>query len=300
MFVESSNADIEQIVLPRLRDGDCEGGVGFAVRRALPATRRRMVGPFVLVDRFESFAPPHDQGIAIAPHPHIGLAALTYLFAGQLVHRDSAGVVAAILPGAANLMIAGRGIVHSERGTGAVCGVQCWMALPRRDEEAAPSFEHVPASGLPCIEGEGIRLRLIAGALHGRCAPTRMLCDLVLADVALADGARFRIDAQYAERAVYITHGAVAVGGQSGGFASDRMIVFRPGAEIVLRAQGAARMLLLGGEKLPEKRHIAWNFVSSRRERIEQAARDWRDGRFGTVPGEAGLAAMPDSAAFRL
>jgi redox-sensitive bicupin YhaK (pirin superfamily) len=297
MIAHAYADDVEQVVLPA---AGVLGG-GCTARRALPATRRRMVGPFVLLDRFGPPAPQDGPGLEVLPHPHIGLAALTYLFAGELVQRDSTGAVQAIRPGAAHLLVAGSGIVHAERGAaGVLCGVQSWVALPRCDEEMAAVVQHVPKEDLPCIEGEGIQMRLIAGSLHGRQAPTRCFSALFQADVALADGARFRIDAEHTERAVYVASGAVEVVGPGRRFGADRLVVFKPGAEIVLRAQGAARLLLLGGEKLPEKRHVCWNFVSSRRERIDQAARDWRDGRFAGVPGENAFMPLPEPSPFRL
>ena len=244
---------------------------------------------------------PAGRGLEELAHPHIGLAALTYLFEGELVQRDSTGAVQTIQPGAAHLLVAGSGIVHAERGGGAApCGVQSWVALPCADEEMAAAVQYVPKEALPCIEGDGIRMRLIAGSLHGRQAPTRCFSALFQADVALVDGARFRLGAEHGERAAYVASGAVELAGQGRRFGADRLVVFTPGKEIVLRAQGAARLLLLGGEKLPEKRHLCWNFVASRRERIDQAARDWRDGRFAGIPGENAFAPLPEPSPFRL
>lgn len=297
MTVHPYADNVEQVVRPGLRDlGD-----GYAARRALPMARRRMVGPFVLLDRFGNQAPNDRLGLETLPHPHIGLAALTYLFEGALVHRDSMGQVQAIAPGDAHLVVAGSGIVHAERGgAGALCGLQSWVALPRRDEEMEAVVQHVAKAELPCIEGDGIRMRLIAGSLHGREAPTPCFSSLFQADVALEDGARFRIDAAHVERAAYVAHGSVEVMGQDGSFGTDRLVVFKPGAEIVLRARGGARLMLLGGEPLPERRHLCWNFVSSRRERIDQAARDWRDGQFASVPGENAFQPLPEPSLFRL
>jgi redox-sensitive bicupin YhaK (pirin superfamily) len=302
MTVQSYAADIDQVLLPAVRDlGD-----GFEVRRALPSAQRRMVGPFIFLDSFGPVAFRSGQGLDTRPHPHIGLATLTYLIEGEIVHRDSEGYVQAIRPGEVNVMTAGRGIVHSERSGdafrasgGTVFGFQSWMALPTAQEETAPGFQHFGAAELPHSEGEGISLRLIAGTLHGRRAPTRAFSDLFNADVSLIDGARFRIDAEHLERAVYVVSGAIEIAGQTGSFGKDRLVVFKPGAEIVLRASGATRLMLLGGEPLPEKRHIYWNFVSSRRERIEQAARDWRDRRFPGVPGETEFIPLPDAPLFR-
>jgi redox-sensitive bicupin YhaK (pirin superfamily) len=204
-------------------------------------------------------------------------------------------------------MTAGRGIVHSERSGASFCanggtvlGVQSWMALPISREETDPGFQHVAATTLPTIGGDGISLRLIAGSLHGRRAPTVTHSDLFNADVSLTDSTRFRIDAEHVERAVYVIDGAIEGSGQWGSFGKDRLVVFKPGAEIVLRAIGATRLMLLGGEPLPEKRHIYWNFVSSRRERIEQAAKDWQERRFPGVPGEIEFIPLPDTRSLRL
>ncbi|WP_207458246.1 pirin family protein [Azospirillum sp. SYSU D00513] len=295
-------AAIEQILLPSVRDlGD-----GFQVRRALPSAQRRMVGPFIFLDSFGPVAFRAGEGLDSRPHPHIGLSTLTYLIEGDILHRDSEGHVQAIRPGEVNLMTAGRGIVHSERSTDAtrasgatVFGFQSWIALPAAHEETDPGFQHVTAESLPRIEGEGIDLRLLAGSLHGRRAPTRAFSDLFNADLLLADGARYRIDAEHAERAAYVVEGAVEVVPEAGVFPKDRLIVFKPGAEIVLRAVGAARLMLLGGEPLDGKRHIHWNFVSSRRDRIEQAARDWQERRFPGVPGETEFIPLPGASPAR-
>jgi redox-sensitive bicupin YhaK (pirin superfamily) len=302
MTVQSSAAEVEQVLLPAVRDlGD-----GFKVRRALPSAQRRMVGPFIFLDSFGPVAFRAGNGLDARPHPHIGLATLTYLIDGEVVHRDSEGYVQTIRPGEVNLMTAGRGIVHSERSSdttrasgGTVFGFQSWIALPLSHEETAPGFQHVGAGELPHLEGEGISLRLIAGTLHGRRASTRTFSDLFNADVSLSDGARYRIDQQHVERAVYVVSGSIEVAGQSGSYGKDQLVVFKPGAEIVFRASGATRLMLLGGEPLPEKRHIYWNFVSSRRERIEQAAQDWRDLRFPGVPGETEFIPIPDASPLR-
>jgi redox-sensitive bicupin YhaK (pirin superfamily) len=302
MTVQSSAAEVEQVLLPAVRDlGD-----GFKVRRALPSAQRRMVGPFIFFDSFGPVAFRAGEGLDTRPHPHIGLATLTYLIDGEIVHRDSEGYVQTIRPGDVNLMTAGRGIVHSERSSdtarasgGTVFGFQSWIALPLSHEETAPGFQHVGATELPYFEGEGVSVRLIAGTLHGSRASTGTFSDLFSADVSLTDGARYRIDQEHVERAVYIASGAIEIAGQSGTYGKDRLVVFKPGAEIVLRASGASRLMLVGGEPLAGKRHIYWNFVSSRRDRIEQAARDWRDRRFPGVPGETEFIPIADAAPFR-
>lgn len=297
-----NSAEVEQVLLPNVRDlGD-----GFQVRRALPSAQRRMVGPFIFLDSFGPVTFRAGEGLDSRPHPHIGLSTLTYLINGEIVHRDSEGYVQTISPGEVNLMTAGRGIVHSERSGdlvrasgGTVFGFQSWIALPRRYEETKSGFQHLVAADIPEMEGEGATLRLIAGSLHGLRSPTRTFSDLFNADVALKDGASFAISAEHVERAVYIVSGAIEITGQTGRFGKDQLVVFKPGAEIVLRASGAVRLMVLGGEPLGEKRHIYWNFVSSNQERIAQAARDWRDRRFPGVPGETEFTPLPDARFFR-
>jgi redox-sensitive bicupin YhaK (pirin superfamily) len=295
----SAAAELEQVVLPSVRDlGD-----GFKVRRALPSRHRRSVGPFVFFDKFGPATFRAGEGLDARPHPHIGLSTLTYLLEGEMLHRDSEGFVQQIRPGEVNLMTAGRGIVHSERSSqatravgGTTFGFQSWIALPTSEEEREASFQHVTEGNLPLLEGEGIRLRLTAGTLHGQRAPTKTFSDLFSADVTLRAGARFQVDAEHTERAVYVVTGEVEVEGQSGSFGADRLLVFKPGAEIVLRsAGGGARLMLVGGEPLPESRYIYWNFVSSRKERIEQAAEEWRRGLFRGVPGETEFIPLPEN-----
>lgn len=295
----ASNARIEQIILPATRDLG-----GFSVKRALPSPLRRSVGPFIFLDSFGPVTFGPGAGIDSRPHPHIGLATISYLIDGEIIHRDSENYVQTIKPGEVNVMTSGRGIVHSERssdtlrGTGGrLFGFQSWVALPTIHEETDPGFQHLAAHELPQIEGEGIHMRLIAGSLHGRRAPTRTFSDMFNADVALVAGARFRIDGEHIERAVFVISGTIAVAGQDEWFTEDQLIVFKPGSEIVLSAIGPARLMVLGGEPLGEKRHIFWNFVSSRRERIEQAALDWENRVFPGVPGETEFTPLPDGVA---
>ncbi len=299
MTLQSNSQPVEQVVLPATRDLG-----GFNVRRALPSAQRRMVGPFVFLDSFGPVVFRAGDGVDTRPHPHIGLATLTYLLEGEMVHRDSAGYVQTIKPGEVNLMTAGRGIVHSERTGpearatgGTMFGFQTWLVLPLDLEETVPSFQHVDAGALPIDQGDGITLRLLAGTLHGRSAPTRVFSDTLYVDLTLADGARFQIDAGHVERALYIVEGKIEVAGQDGTFAKDKLVVLKPGAEVIVKAIGGARMILLGGEPLEGRRHIYWNFVSSRRERIEQAADDWRNRRFPGVPGETEFIPLPDTPA---
>jgi hypothetical protein len=260
-----------------------------------------MVGPFIFLDSFGPTVFRGNENIDVRPHPHIGLATLTYLIEGDIVHRDSEGYVQSIRPGDVNMMTAGRGIVHSERSGpefrqngGTAFGFQTWMALPTELEETEPGFQHVDAGDLPSDEGEGVDLRLLAGSLNGLRSPTRVFSETLFADLILRDGARYRIDSEHVERAMYVAQGKVEILGQDGCFGKDQLVVFKPGAEIVLRAHGAARLMLLGGEPFAEKRHIYWNFVSSRRDRLTQAAQDWKERRFPGIVGESEYIPLPD------
>ncbi|MFZ5747942.1 MAG: pirin family protein [Pseudomonadota bacterium] len=291
MSIRSSDAEGVDIVLTSpVRDlGD-----GFAVRRALPSAHRRMVGPFIFFDQMGPAVFSGGDGLDVRPHPHIGLATLTFLLEGEILHRDSLGSEQAIRPGEVNLMTAGRGIVHSERtgpevraAGGPLFGLQTWIALPEAEEERAPAFDHHQAADIPVTEGDGVRLTMIAGSGDGLRSPVRTFSDLVYADIAIEAGARYRLKAEHVERAVYVVHGRMEIAGQEGGFETGALIVFKPGAEIVLRAgdDAPARLALVGGEPM-SPRHIYWNFVSSRLDRIEQAKQDWRAQRFDRVPGD--------------
>ncbi len=258
-----------------------------------------MVGPFVFFDEMGPATFAAGQGIDVRPHPHIGLATVTYLFEGEIVHRDSLGTVQPIRPGDVNWMTAGRGIAHSERTDPAqrregarLSGIQSWVALPRRDEETAPDFAHHPAATLPVMEGDGARLRLIAGALFGDRAPVRTFSEMFYADLSLDGGARVALPAEHEERAAFLVEGSVDVGGES--FAAGQLLVFRPGTEIVIAAPGTARLMLLGGEPMDGPRHIWWNFVSSSPARIEAAKADWKEGRFAAVTGETEFIPLPE------
>ena len=287
---------VETVILPRTRDlGD-----GFEVRRALPSMRRRMVGPFIFFDQMGPAVFRAGQGLDVRPHPHIGLATVTYLFAGEILHRDSLGTVQAIRPGAVNWMTAGRGIVHSERTPpevrakgGRLFGIQIWVALPSADEERDPAFAHTPAEALPVIDGGGARIRIIAGALFGARSPVQTLSELFYADAALATGARLELDAEHEERAVFVAEGSVIVGGEP--FVAGQLAILRPRHPALIQAPGAGRVLLFGGATLDGPRHIWWNLVSSSRERIEQAKADWGSGRFPKVPGETEFIPLPGS-----
>ncbi len=291
-------AGIDMVILPPTRDlGD-----GFSVRRALPSAHRRMVGPFIFFDQMGPVAFRGGEGLDVRPHPHIGLATVTYLLDGEIMHRDSVGSVQAIRPGEVNWMTAGSGIVHSERtrpelraAGSSLYGLQTWVALPRAHEETAPAFSHHKAHEIPSIEADGVTLTLIAGTSDGLRSPVPIFSDMVYADIVLAPGARYQLKAEHIERAVYVIEGHVAVEGQAGGFDPHELVVLKPGAEIVLRADGGpARLMLAGGEPFPEGRQIFWNFVSSDPERIEQAKRDWREQRFAPVPDEQEFIPLPE------
>ena len=298
MSIRTSDVEgVDLIILPPVRDlGD-----GFQVRRALPSAHRRMVGPFIFFDQMGEAVFNSGEGLDVRPHPHIGLATVTYLLEGEILHRDSVGSVQPIRPGEVNWMTAGRGIVHSERtgpevraSGGKLFGLQTWVALPKQFEETEPSFAHHKAHEIPTTEADGARLTVIAGTSDGLTSPVTTFSDMVYADIALQDGARYQLKAEHVERAIYVVGGAVEVIGQSGGFAEGELVIFKPGAEVILRARGSARLMLLGGEPLPEQRHIFWNFVSSSPERLEQAKADWKAQRFAPVPGEREFIPLPE------
>lgn len=287
---ESGNAfqcdAIERVIVPRTTDlGD------FSVRRALPSAQRRMVGPFIFVDHMGPAEFKSGTGVDVRPHPHIGLSTVTYLFDGEIQHRDSLGTFAAIQPGAVNWMTAGRGIAHSER-TGLerrakgdrLHGLQCWVALPMADEEMAPGFAHHDAGELPQTGGEGKTVRLVAGQMFGLRSPVETRWDTIFADVMLDAGASVPLDAEYEERALYIVSGELDIAGDR--FGPAKLLVFRPSDKITIRAVEKSHFVILGGARMDGPRHIWWNFVSSRKDRIEQAKADWKSGRFDIVPGD--------------
>jgi redox-sensitive bicupin YhaK (pirin superfamily) len=283
------------VIVPRARD------VGnFEVRRALPQARRRMVGPFIFLDQMGPAQMAPGTGMDVAPHPHIGLATVTYLFDGTIMHRDSEGHVQEILPGAMNLMTAGRGIAHSERTPDLprksgqrVGGMQSWVALPRALEETAPTFQHYAAENLPVVTDHGLTARVIAGDAFGKRSPVTTLSDWFYVDLILDAGKSAPLDPDYEERAIYIVSGAIEIAGET--FEAPQLLVFRPGDRITIKAISPARMMLLGGATLEGKRYIWWNFVSSSRERIEQAKEDWAQGRFKPVPDETELTPLPEA-----
>lgn len=285
---------IETVISPQPRDIG-----GFEVRRALPAPQRRMVGPFVFWDQMGPALFGPGTGIDVRPHPHIGLATVTYLFEGEIMHRDSLGIVQAIRPGALNLMTAGRGIAHSERtdaarraAGGGLFGIQAWLALPARLEESDPAFLHLGERELPVVEDHGLRRRLILGSAYGARSPAATASETLYADVQLAAGASVPIDPGFEERGLYTVSGTVEIAGDR--FTAGQLLAFRPGDRITVTAVGEARLMVLGGSAMDGPRHFWWNFVSSRRERIEQAKDDWRHGRFPTIPGETEFISLPE------
>lgn len=280
------DSKIDAVVIPAAR----ELVNGFKVRRALPTVRRRMVGPFIFFDvmgpeEFESGA-----GLDVPPHPHIGLSTVTYLFDGELLHRDSVGSEQLIAPGDVNWMTAGSGIAHSERspersGARKLSGVQAWVALPLSHEETAPEFTHHAASELPLMQADGVGMRIIAGELFGLTAPVRTLSPLFYADAQFAAGATLELPDTYPERGLYVTRGSVMIDGAD--YGSGTMVVLKPDTPVMLRTTVDTRLMLFGGEPFAERRYIWWNFVSSSRERIEQAKHDWRERKFALIPGDS-------------
>jgi redox-sensitive bicupin YhaK (pirin superfamily) len=278
---------IEMVIVPRARDLG-----GFEVRRALPSARRQMVGPFIFFDQMGPAEFITGEGIDVRPHPHINLATVTYLFEGEIMHRDSLGTEQPIRPGAVNWMSAGRGIVHSERTAPErkargqkLFGIQSWVALPRAAEESAPNFAHHDSQALPLIEERDKSVRLIVGSAFGKTSPVRTESEMIYADIALEPGASVPIDADHEERGIYLVSGTVEIAGDR--FGPGQLLIFRPGDRITVSAATPARFLLLGGAPMDGPRYIWWNFVSSRKERIEQAKAEWKSGRFDTVPGDA-------------
>jgi hypothetical protein len=285
---------IETVIVPRARDLG-----GFEVRRALPSSRRQMVGPFIFFDQMGPAEFLLGQGIDVRPHPHIGLATVTYLIDGEIIHRDSLGTLQAILPGEVNWMTAGRGIAHSERtapearaGGARLFGIQTWVALPRHAEETEAAFSHHETADLPVVEERGMTVRLIVGSLYGRTSPVRTFSEMFYADAALPAGARLPLDASHEERGIYIVHGTIEVAGDR--FDEAQLLVFRPGDPITVTARTPARLMLLGGEPMDGPRHIWWNFVSSSKDRIDQAKADWQAGRFTPVPGDPEFIPLPE------
>jgi redox-sensitive bicupin YhaK (pirin superfamily) len=285
---------LELVIVPRVRELG-----GFSVRRALPHGKRQMVGPFIFFDQMGPAQFIAGQGMDVRPHPHIGLATVTYLFEGSIFHRDSQGNALEIAPGAMNLMTAGRGIAHSERTPAAqrasgqgLYGIQSWIALPEELEETAPSFQHFDAAALPTLADHGLEARVVAGSAFGKAAPVAGLSPWFYVEVRLAAGRSAPLDNDYEERAVYVVDGEIDVAGEL--FEGPRLLIFRPGDRITIRAKTDCRLMFLGGAALEGPRYIWWNFVSSRKERIESAKEDWKRGRFAAVPNESDFIPLPE------
>jgi hypothetical protein len=289
------SASIERVIEPRPRDLG-----GFEVRRVLPAGGRQMVGPFIFFDHLGPAEFAAGAGIDVRPHPHICLATVTYLFTGELVHRDSLGFTQAIRPGDVNWMTAGRGIVHSERTDAQlrqrptrIHGIQSWVALPTSAEETEPAFFHHPAASLPLIEREGVRMRVIAGTAWGKRSPVATFSRTLYVDADLAKGAQLELDDEHRERGIYIADGRIALDGAE--HVTGHMVVLDPGGKAEIRALADSRVMLVGGEPLDGPRYIWWNFVASSHERIEQGKKDWAAQRFPGVPGETEFIPLPEA-----
>jgi redox-sensitive bicupin YhaK (pirin superfamily) len=277
---------IETVLQSRPRDLG-----GFTVGRVLPSAVRRLIGPFIFFDHMGPAQLPAGKAVDIRPHPHINLATVTYLFDGEILHRDTLGSVQTIRPGAINWMTAGRGIAHSERtpverrrtGSG-LHGIQLWVALPTAHEETEPDFHHHPADTIPSSEADGVALRVLLGDAYGLRSPVRTLSPIFYVEAVIAPGKSLPLPREHEERAAYIVDGSMQCGSERAG--AGEMLVFARGTEATLTSENGARIMLLGGAPLDGPRHIWWNFVSSSQERIEQAKRDWKEGRFGKVPGD--------------
>lgn len=273
---------IETMIVPRSRDIG-----GFEVRRALPSPKRQMVGPFIFFDQAGPAEFIAGKGIDVRPHPHIGLGTVTYLYEGEFQHRDSLGTNQIIHPGAVNWMLAGRGVTHSERtsaatreGAHSLFGIQTWVALPESAEDDDPAFEHHGKDTLPVLENQGVHMRLILGRAYGEAAPARMFSDMFYGDVVMEAGAKLPMPDDHEDRGIYVIGGEITIAGEQ--FSGGRMMVFRPGDPITVKAgENGARVLILGGETMGSPRYLWWNFVASSRDRIEQAKADWRAGKWG-------------------
>lgn len=288
------DGDVEQVITSQRRDL----GGGVVVWRALPSQARKMVGPFAFIDHHGPARLPEGYGMDVRPHPHIGIATLTYLFEGEIVHRDSLGVVQRILPGEVNWMVAGRGIVHSERTPDELrpagapgFGVQTWLALPQEHEETEPTFSHHAADEIPRFSRDGADVSVIAGTAFGERSPVPVFSETLYAAADLEPGASLVVPAEHEERAVYVLLGAITVGAQRCGI--GELVLLAPGRTVRIDAPVAAKCLLVGGAKTDGPRHLYWNFVSSSRERIERAKRDWLERRFPEVPGETEFIPLP-------
>lgn len=288
----SCGGTVELLIEPKARDLG-----GFSVRRVLPSRQRRMVGPFIFFDHMGPAEFPPGEGIEVRPHPHIGLSTVTYLFEGEIMHRDSLGYVQPIQAGAVNLMTAGRGIVHSERAgddlqtRSRLHGIQSWMAMPTDQEESEPGFVHYPAAELPGFEHNGVAIRLIMGEAYGHESPVTQYMPTLYFEGRFPRGTNLTLPEGYEEVAAYVVSGDIRIGEHSLG--GGLMAVACPGETLHLEAQDESHVMIIGGEN-PGKRHIWWNFVSSSKQRIRQASDDWREGRFDRVPGDNEFIPLPD------
>ncbi|UCF99372.1 MAG: pirin family protein [Spirochaetaceae bacterium] len=288
---------IQRIIQPRAVDLG-----GFVVRRSLPAAGYHSVGPWVFFDHIGPAAFSPGRGVDVIPHPHINLATVTYLFEGEIVHRDSIGSVQTITPGAINLMVAARGIVHSERSGPELRakghrlnGLQLWFALPESDEEIEPSFDHYPAGDLPRASIDGVGLRVMIGSAYGLRSPVKTFSPTLYAEADMPQEGGLVLPTEVEQRAVYLVSGALSV--HDFELREHSLIAFEPGSEVRLSAREDSRLTLIGGTPLG-RRYMWWNFVSSRKERIEQAKADWKEGRFRMVPGETEFYPLPQRDAF--
>jgi len=287
-----TDSGIELILRPQIKDlGE------FSVRRVLPAAQRKMVGPFIFFDHMGPAEFPPGQGIAVRPHPHIGIATITYLFEGEIIHRDSLGYVQPIRAGAVNLMAAGRGIVHSERAgddlaeTARLHGIQSWMALPDGLEEMEPTFAHYAAERLPELKVGGVTVRVILGEAYGESSPVHCYSPTLYLECRIPVGESIALPETAAEVAAYVVSGRIEAEGRV--YGEGELLIARPGGEVRMKATSQTLLMVLGGSPVGE-RHIWWNFVSSSRARIDQAANQWREGRFDGVPGDAEFIPLPD------
>jgi len=289
----SVNSVIDLMIETRARDlGD------FTVRRALPDRRRQRVGPFIFFDHMGPAEFEPGTGVNVRAHPHIGLATITYLFEGEMLHRDSLGYVQPIRPGAVNWMTAGRGIVHSEKVTEEVLasgqrlhGLQTWVALPAGAEEVEPSFEHYPAEDIPAVSVDGVQICVVLGSAFGVSSPVSTRSETLYAEAVLEPGQSVAIP-EAEELAVYVVEGSVAINREI--VEAGVLAVLHDGARGTVTAESAARVMFAGGDTLEGERFIWWNFVSSSRERIEQAKKDWREQSFDSVPGETDFVPLPE------
>lgn len=291
---ENSRAQIELLIQAKPKDLG-----GFTVRRALPSIQRKTVGPFVFWDHMGPSVFAEGKGIDVRPHPHIGLATLTYLFDGEIMHRDSLGCVERIVPGEVNWMVAGRGIVHSERTpsdlreTGfRLHGLQIWIALPKSKEETDPAFFHFEKEEIPRLEKSDVDIRVVAGKAFGVQSPVPVASPLFYVHCIAKKDATFVLPPEYKERAAYLVHGKALVGQEP--IEEGSMAIFQEGESIELKLEKGTNLMLFGGEPFPEKRHVWWNLVSSSVYKIAKAKEDWKEGRFAPVPGETDFIPLPE------